>query len=248
MSGDVRVTGLTHRYGEQCVLDSVDLMIPKAALLAVVGPTGCGKSTILRVLAGLLTPSSGSAAVGRRSMIGSQDHAAYMPQGDTLLPWRTALENATLGTQVAGDRTDTANRRARAVFSRFGLQGFEDAWPNQLSGGMRQRVALLRTVLLNRPVMLLDEPFGALDQITRTDLQGWFAELIADGHHTTLLITHDIDEALRLADEIVVLSPRPGRVVDRITVGESRPRHPARLTEPDFAMMKRRVLAALHTR
>lgn len=245
MSDGVRVAGLTHRYGAQCVLDGVDLMIPDAALVAVVGPTGCGKSTILRVLAGLLTPSSGVATLDGHSMIASPGRAAYMPQGDTLLPWRTALQNATLGTRVAGASAAAADGRARALFARFGLHGFEDAWPNQLSGGMRQRVALLRTVLLGRPVLLLDEPFGALDQITRTDLQGWFTELLADGRHTTLLITHDIDEALRLADEIVVLSPRPGRVVDRIAVGESRPRHPLRLTEPGFAMMKRRVLTAL---
>jgi ABC-type nitrate/sulfonate/bicarbonate transport system ATPase subunit len=167
-----------------------------------------------------------------------------MPQGDTLLPWRTALQNATLGARVAGDHA-TVEARARELFTRFGLAGFEEAWPGQLSGGMRQRVALLRTVLLDRPVMLLDEPFGALDQITRADLQDWFTDLLDDGRYTTLLVTHDIDEALRLADEVVVLSPRPGRVVDRISVHAARPRHPMRLTDPDFAMMKRRVLTAL---
>jgi ABC-type nitrate/sulfonate/bicarbonate transport system ATPase subunit len=161
------------------------------------------------------------------------------------LPWRTALKNATLGARVTRGDTAAADERARELFTRFGLAGFEDAWPGELSGGMRQRVALLRTVLLTRPVLLLDEPFGALDQITRTDLQGWFTELLASGRHTTLLVTHDIDEALRLADEVVVLSPRPGRVVDRISVSEPQPRHPTRLTEPDFAMMKRRVLTAL---
>ena len=245
MSHTVQVTGLIHHYGDRHVLDTVDLTVPEAALVAVVGPTGCGKSTILRVLAGLLTPSGGAAAIDGHSTIASTGRVAYMPQGDTLLPWRTAIQNATLGAQVARDARAGADERARALFERFGLHGFEDAWPSQLSGGMRQRVALLRTVLVGRPVLLLDEPFGALDQITRTDLQGWLTELLSDGRHTTLLVTHDIDEALRLADEVVVLSPRPGRVVDRVDVNEPRPRDPSRLTEPDFAMMKRRVLTAL---
>lgn len=244
MSIVVRVAGLTHHYGDRHVLDGVDLTVAAAALVALVGPTGCGKSTILRVLAGLLTPSAGAAGIGRHSTIAVPGHAAYMPQGDTLLPWRTALQNASLGARVAGEPI-TVEARARELFTRFGLAGFEDAWPGQLSGGMRQRVALLRTVLLDRPVMLLDEPFGALDQITRVDLQDWFTDLLAGGRYTTLLVTHDIDEALRLADEVVVLSPRPGRVVDRVHIRVPRPRHSVRLTEPDFAMMKRRVLTAL---
>ena len=245
MSGAVRVAGLTHHYGDRRILNGVDLTVADATLVALVGPTGCGKSTILRILAGLLAPSAGTATIGGHSTITIPGRAAFMPQGDTLLPWRTALRNATLAARIARDDPAAAETRARTLFRRFGLAGFEDAWPSQLSGGMRQRVALLRTVLLDRPVLLLDEPFGALDQITRGDLQGWFTQLLAAGRHTTLLVTHDIDEALRLADEVVILSPRPGRVVDRINVDEPRPRHPARLTEPDFAMMKRRVLTAL---
>jgi ABC-type nitrate/sulfonate/bicarbonate transport system ATPase subunit len=244
MNGAVRVAGLTHRYGERRVLDGVDLTVVEGALVALIGPTGCGKSTILRILAGLLTPSAGAAGIGGHTTIATPGHAAYMPQGDTLLPWRTALQNATLGARVAGEHI-TVEARARELFARFGLAGFEEAWPRQLSGGMRQRVALLRTVLLDRPVMLLDEPFGALDQITRTDLQDWFTDLLDGGRYTTLLVTHDIDEALRLADEVVVLSPRPGRVADRIAVRAPRPRHPMRLTDPDFVIMTRRVLTAL---
>jgi ABC-type nitrate/sulfonate/bicarbonate transport system ATPase subunit len=227
------------------VLDAVDLTAADGQLVALVGPTGCGKSTILRVLAGLVTPSSGNAHVGGRSAIATPGLTAYMPQGDTLLPWRTSLQNAVLGARVARADAGATMVRARELFARFGLAGFEDAWPRELSGGMRQRVALLRTVLVNRPVVLLDEPLGALDQLTRSDLQAWLADVLADEPRTTLLVTHDVDEALRLADTIVVLSPRPGRVVGVIAVDDPRPRQPARLTEPDFAMLKRRVLAAL---
>jgi ABC-type nitrate/sulfonate/bicarbonate transport system ATPase subunit len=245
MTGGVRVSGLTHRYGTRPVLDAVDLTALDGELLAVVGPTGCGKSTLLRILAGLATPSSGTATIDGRSTVGAPGLAAYMPQGDTLLPWRTALQNAVLGARIARDDTTASAARARELFARFGLLGFEEAWPRELSGGMRQRVALLRTVLVDRPVVLLDEPFGALDQLTRVDLQGWLTDLLADTPRTTLLVTHDVDEALRLADAVAVLSPRPGRVVDLVRIDDPRPRHPVRLTEPDFAMLKRRVLAAL---
>jgi ABC-type nitrate/sulfonate/bicarbonate transport system ATPase subunit len=245
MTGGVRVSGLTHRYGTRLALDAVDLTVLEGELVAIVGPTGCGKSTLLRVLAGLNTPSSGTATIDGRSVIGTPGLAAYMPQGDTLLPWRTALQNAVLGARIGRGETAETGARARDLFARFGLLGFEEAWPRELSGGMRQRVALLRTVLVDRPVVLLDEPFGALDQLTRIDLQGWLADLLADAPRTTLLVTHDVDEALRLADTVAVLSPRPGRVVDLIRLEDPRPRQPLRLTDPDFAILKRRVLAAL---
>ena len=245
MTGGVRVSGLTHRYGTRPVLDAVELTALDGELVAVVGPTGCGKSTLLRILAGLAVPSSGTATINGRSTIATPGLASYMPQGDTLLPWRTALQNAVLGARIARDAAAATTARARELFARFGLLGFEDAWPRELSGGMRQRVALLRTVLVDRSVVLLDEPFGALDQLTRVDLQGWLTDLLAETPRTTLLVTHDVDEALRLADAVAVLSPRPGRVVDLIRIDDPRPRHPVRLTEPDFATLKRRVLAAL---
>ena len=185
MTRGVRLSGLTHRYGTRPVLDAVDLTALDGELVAVVGPTGCGKSTLLRVLAGLAIPSSGTATIDGDSTVATPGLAAYMPQGDTLLPWRTALQNAVLGARVARDDTTATAARARELFARFGLLGFEDAWPRELSGGMRQRVALLRTVLVDRSVVLLDEPFGALDQLTRVDLQGWLTDLLADDapHH-----------------------------------------------------------------
>jgi ABC-type nitrate/sulfonate/bicarbonate transport system ATPase subunit len=196
-------------------------------------------------LAGLVVPEAGSAHVDGDSTLGRPGLCAYMPQGDTLLAWRRARDNATLGAQIAGHDMTAARERVTTLFARFGLSGFEESWPRQLSGGMRQRVALLRTVMTDQPVLLLDEPFAALDAITRTDLQGWLTQLLQSERRTTLLVTHDVDEALRLADQIIVLSARPGRVVDRITLPTARPRTLLQTTAEDFAIVKRQVLTAL---
>lgn len=245
MTGRIGVVGLSHAYGPRSVLDGVSFGVLPGGLTALIGPTGCGKSTILRVLAGLIVPDSGSANVDGRSTLGQPGLCAYMPQGDTLLPWRRARDNAMLGADIAGHDRATSHARATALFTRFGLADFEESWPRELSGGMRQRVGLLRTVLTDHPVLLLDEPFAALDAITRSDLQGWLSHLLQSEQRTTLLVTHDVDEALRLANQILVLSPRPGHVVDQITLEAPRPRDLLQITTDDFTIVKRRVLEAL---
>ncbi len=245
MTAEVSVTGLTHRFGDLPVLEHLDLQVGPREAVAVVGPSGCGKSTLLRVLAGLVTPTSGHVAIDGTDVAGRPGHAAYMPQSDALLPWRRALDNATLGAEIAGDDRRDARRRAEELFSRFGLSGFERAWPAELSGGMRQRVAFLRTILTGHGVLLLDEPFGALDAITRADLHTWFGDLLSEEPRTLLLVTHDIDDALRLADRILVLSHRPGRAVATVGVPGGRPRGALRLLDADVAAVKRRVLTAL---
>lgn len=236
---------ISHGYGPVGALEDVSFAVAAGQRAAFLGPTGCGKSTLLRILAGLIAPAHGRVSFDHR--VDSAPPIAYMPQGETLLPWRTALRNATLGAEIAGVDRQEAALQARSLFRRFGLDGFEDSWPDALSGGMRQRVALLRTVLLGQPVLLLDEPFSGLDAITRSDLQGWFLDLLDVAAHTVVLVTHDVDEALRLADDIYVLSPRPGRIVDHIRVSDSTevPRPADITTRQDFAMMKRRVLESL---
>ena len=169
------VEGLTKAYGDLPVLDGVSFTVGRGEFVAVIGPSGCGKSTLFDVVAGLEPPDGGRVLVDGTDVTGRTDAFAYMPQQDLLFPWRTVLDNTTLGLEVAGVRRRAARERARPLFAEFGLDGFEGARPGELSGGMRQRAALLRTVVQERPVLLLDEPFGALDALTRADMQVWLS-------------------------------------------------------------------------
>jgi NitT/TauT family transport system ATP-binding protein len=203
----IRAHGLRHGYAGLPVLDGIDLTLEPGGRLAVVGPSGCGKSTLLSLLAGLEEPDAGEISGA------GIERCALMPQRDLLLPWRSALDNAGLALEVAGAGRAEARTQALPLFERFGLEGFAGTPPRKLSGGMRQRVAFLRTLLAGKPVLLLDEPFGALDAITREELQGWLAAALDAEPRTVVLVTHDIDEALRLCQRLLVLSPRPARVV-----------------------------------
>jgi ABC-type nitrate/sulfonate/bicarbonate transport system ATPase subunit len=237
------VAAVTRRYRTVTALERIDLGVRRDEVLAVVGPSGCGKSTLLELMAGLQEPDEGTVSVaGATEAAARRAACAYMPQRDLLLPWRDALANAALALECQGVRRAEARRRAEPLFERFGLAEFEEAPPRELSGGMRQRVAFLRTLLPGRPVLLLDEPFGALDSITRVSMQRWLAGALAEEPRTVVLVTHDVDEALFLADRVAVLSPRPGRVVAEIPVGLPRPRE---VTSPEFTALKARALEAL---
>jgi ABC-type nitrate/sulfonate/bicarbonate transport system ATPase subunit len=196
-------------------LAGVSLRARRGELLAVVGPSGCGKSTLLELLCGLQSPDGGSIVCAP---------AVLMPQRDLLLPWLSALDNAALALRVAGVPRARAREHAARLFGELGLGGFEKARPHELSGGMRQRVAFLRTLLAGKPVLCLDEPFGALDAITRSEMQEWLAGTLAREPRTVVLVTHDVEEAVLLADRVVVLSPRPGRVIAELEVEIERPR------------------------
>jgi putative hydroxymethylpyrimidine transport system ATP-binding protein len=246
----VEVREVSHRFARARghpgvdVLDSVSLQVPPGGFVSIVGPSGSGKSTLLRMLAGLLVPDRGSVLIGGVPVTGPGG-VAFQPQRDLLLPWRRVLANATLGAEVAGVAPEQARAQAHALLTRFGLAGFERSWPAQLSGGMRQRVALLRTYLAPRDVVLLDEPLGALDAITRRDLHGWLQDLHAEGERTTVLVTHDVEEALVLGDTVLVLSARPGRVVGEVACDWPRPRPPDIVVEPAFVAAKATLLDAL---
>jgi ABC-type nitrate/sulfonate/bicarbonate transport system ATPase subunit len=250
----IALRGVERRFGtsrgDVLALTGLDLDAAHGEVLAVVGPSGCGKSTLLELLAGLADPDAGTVAVGgERSRQARLVACAYMPQRDLLLPWRSGLDNAALALEAEGVRRGEARRRARPLFERFGLAGFAHARPAELSGGMRQRVAFLRTLLAGRPILLLDEPFGALDSITRAAMQEWLAEAMRTEPRTVVLVTHDVREALYLGDRVAVLSPRPGRVVASLRVPFARPR-PRRetVTDPSFAALEERALAALEER
>jgi ABC-type nitrate/sulfonate/bicarbonate transport system ATPase subunit len=228
-------------------LSGLDLEVRSAEVVAVVGPSGCGKSTLLELVAGLGQPDAGAVtAVGRADASGRRAVCAYMPQRDLLLPWRDALANAALALECQGVARAEARRRAEPLFERFGLAQFERSYPAALSGGMRQRVAFLRTLLAGRPLLLLDEPFGALDSITRASMQQWLADALAAEPRTVLLVTHDVREAIFLADRVAVMSPRPGRVLAELEVGLPRPRTRREVVaEPEFVRLEVRAQEVL---
>ncbi len=228
-------------------LAGVDLHVGANEVLGVVGPSGCGKSTLLELVAGLQEPDGGSVEVaGRSTAKARRELCAFMPQRDLLLPWRDALGNAALALECQGVPREEARSRAAPLLERFGLRGFEGARPAQLSGGMRQRVAFMRTLLPGRPVLLLDEPFASLDSITRASMQAWLADALAGEPRTVLLVTHDVEEALFLSDRVAVLSARPGRVMQELEVPLPRPRdRRAAVTDPELARLRERALEVL---
>lgn len=227
------------------VLDTICLTVQAGEFVSLIGPSGSGKSTLFNIIAGLEPPDSGDVTIWGQSAVGRRGLVAYMPQRDALLPWRSVLDNAVLAALVQRRDVAAARQEARALLEPFGLQGFGDALPAALSGGMRQRAALLRTVLWKRRVMLLDEPFGALDALTRARLHQWLLNLWNDLDRTVLLVTHDIDEALLLSDRVYVLSERPARVTLNLTVDLPRPRTYDVITGETFQRQKTRLLAAL---
>jgi ABC-type nitrate/sulfonate/bicarbonate transport system ATPase subunit len=238
------------RFGEGArqtiAVRNVDLAIQPGEFVTLIGPSGCGKSTLFNMIAGLLPPDPDGSVVFKGSP--QQDGAllgkiAFMPQRDLLFPWRTVLDNATLALEVEGLSKKVARQKAEALFPEFGLKGFEQHYPHQLSGGMRQRVALMRTFLFERDLILLDEPFGALDALTRSMMQRWLLDIWARHRRTVLFITHDIDEAIFLGDKVVVMTARPGTIKCQETVALPRPRDASVVTTPEFMEIKRKLLA-----
>jgi ABC-type nitrate/sulfonate/bicarbonate transport system ATPase subunit len=231
------------------VLAGLDLEVAAGETVALVGPSGCGKSTILELIGGLLPLGTGSITVGGESSGDERIRSCgWMPQSDLLLPWKRAADNAAVALRLAGRDQVTARREARGMLERLGLANFADAYPSELSGGMRQRVAFARTLLAGTPVLLLDEPLAALDAITRADLQSWLVETLRAERRTTLLVTHDVEEALYVADRVVLLSPRPGRTVwtiDSPSAGRRRLPRPSVISEPDFVAARERALELL---
>jgi ABC-type nitrate/sulfonate/bicarbonate transport system ATPase subunit len=203
------------RRGTVTALAEMSLRARAGEIVAVVGPSGCGKSTLLELICGLQPVDAGTVSCAP---------AALMPQRDLLLPWAGALDNAGLALRARGLGRDAARAQAAPWFERFGLAGFEQTRPAELSGGMRQRVSFLRSLLAGKPVLALDEPFASLDAITRAEMQGWLAQVLATEERTVVLVTHDVEEALLLADRVVVMSARPGRAIAELTVALPRPR------------------------
>jgi len=243
----IHLKSISKRFGELVVLHGIDFDIPRHSRVGIVGPSGGGKSTLLHIVAGLMEPDAGQVNVeGATGAKGRLARCALMPQRDLLLPWRTALDNATIALENRGVSRSEARNRTRPLFTRFGLAMFEEVRPAQLSGGMRQRVSFLRTLVADKDVLLLDEPFGALDSITRAQMQEWLLRALGDVPRTVLLVTHDVEEALLLSKVVVVLSARPGRVVRVLTAGfpTESPRREI-VTSPEFVALKEQALEAI---
>jgi ABC-type nitrate/sulfonate/bicarbonate transport system ATPase subunit len=227
-------------------LDHVSLAVPHGAFVSLIGPSGCGKSTIFNIVAGLQEPSAGRVLIDGVDATGTIGQVGYILQKDLLLPWRTLTDNVILGMEIRGTKRVEARARALPLLRRYGLSGFEDAYPNALSGGMRQRAALLRTLLFDTDVILLDEPFGALDAQTKLAMQEWLLQLWGDFAKTVVFVTHDVEEAIFLSDVVHVMGTRPGRIIETMSVALSRPRLRASTTSPEFMALKERCLDLLH--
>ncbi|TML85096.1 MAG: ABC transporter ATP-binding protein [Actinobacteria bacterium] len=243
----LQVENVRHAFGSTPALASTSLEVREGEFVSLVGPSGCGKSTLFNVISGLIRPTEGRILLDGRDVTGSTGHVGYMLQKDLLLPWRTVTGNIVLGASLTGRATKRDRAEAVALAERYGLGEFVDHYPHALSGGMRQRVALMRTLAVHKDVMLLDEPFGALDSQTRLRMQQWLLDVWEQEGRTVVFITHDVDEAIFLSDRVLVMSARPGHIRAEFDVPLARPRGFELLTSEGFTELKRRILELLYS-
>lgn len=239
------VKNISVAFEGRAVLEDVSIHLHQGELVSLLGVSGGGKTTLFNVIAGLLRPDAGEVWLDGENITGCPGRISYMLQKDLLLPYRTVEDNVALPLMLRGEKKEAARQQARALFGEFGLGGTEKLWPHQLSGGMRQRAALLRTYLFSQNVALLDEPFSALDTLTKGAVHEWYLEVMERIRLSTLFITHDIDEAILLSDRIYLLTGTPGRVTEEIVIDAPRPRSRDFTLTEEFLTYKRRILAAL---
>jgi ABC-type nitrate/sulfonate/bicarbonate transport system ATPase subunit len=236
---------ITKCYEGVPTVKDVSLSLPEGGLISLLGASGVGKTTLFNVLAGVDTPEAGRVLLSGEDITGCAGRVSYMLQKDLLFPYRTVLDNVILPLILRGQPKREARDYARGFFARFGLSGYEDKYPRQISGGMRQRAALLRTTMTGNRVILLDEPFSALDAITKLSMHEWYLGIAEEMKLSTIFITHDIDEAVTLSDDVFILHGKPGRIVAQIGIAPERPRSRAFQTSPAFAEYKRKILDAI---
>jgi len=236
------IENVTKHFNGLAVVSDVNLTVPENGFTVLIGPSGCGKSTLFDLLMGVVPMETGRIRWNRKTVPDLNRLAAYMQQSDLLLPWLGLADNARLPADIAGEPLKASGRRVQKLFDRLGLAGFENHLPSMVSGGMRQRCALARTLMFGRDIVLLDEPLSALDAITRRSLQEMLGLLQTDFNKTILMVTHDIEEALLLADELIVLTPLPMQIAARVGLEHPKPR---RMEDPDLLAIKNRVLAML---
>jgi ABC-type nitrate/sulfonate/bicarbonate transport system ATPase subunit len=229
------------------VLNDVSLDVAEGEFVCILGASGCGKSTLFNAVSGLLKVDAGSIRLDGEDIMGRPGGVGYMLQKDLLLPWRTALDNIVLGASLTRGATKADKDKAAALATHYGLGSYLNHYPSALSGGMRQRVALMRTIAAGRDLMLLDEPFGALDSQTRIGMQQWLLQIWKELSRTVMFVTHDVDEAIFLADRVVVMLPRPGRIGWILDIEIPRPRAMDCLTSPAFVETKRQIMDMLYS-
>ncbi|QRM33150.1 ABC transporter ATP-binding protein [Microvirga sp. VF16] len=245
MSSLIEVNAVAKTFSSQngsvLALDTVSLDVAEGEFVVFLGPSGCGKSTLLRIIGGLTSSSSGYVRIGGRNIAGPDPAVGMVFQSYTSFPWLTVEDNVAFGLELSGSSKAGRQRRATEILGRVGLTKFARVYPSQLSGGMQQRVAIARTLALNPKVLLMDEPFGALDALTRVEMQSFLVDLWMQERKTVVFVTHDIDEAILLGDRIVVLSPHPGRISEIVDVPIPRPRTIEMTEEPEFVRMRHRL-------
>ena len=241
----VEINNVTKSFGQLHTLDNISLTLEENQFVTILGPSGSGKSTLFNIIAGLLMPDSGNVLIDGKDYRGKTGRVSYMHQKDLLLPWKSILENVCVPLILKGNSRKDSEEKALKYFHLFGLDGFEKSYPNQLSGGMRQRTSLLRTYLFSNDIMLLDEPFGGLDAITKRKMQHWILEVFKNLNASILFITHDIDEAIFLSDKIYVFTERPASIKAVFEVNIDRPRDDNTFTGAEFNEMKKKILDLL---
>jgi NitT/TauT family transport system ATP-binding protein len=237
----LEIAAVRKTFGTRVAIERAAFAVEGNEFVSIVGPSGCGKSTLLRMVAGLIAPTSGRITVAGNVVSGPIRDVGMVFQSPVLLPWRSTLSNILFVADVAGKTSAAHRERARQLIALAGLSGFEDAYPHQLSGGMQQRAAICRALLLNPPLILMDEPFGALDVMTRERMAFELQKIWAANRNTVLFVTHSITEAVLLSDTIVVMTPRPGRIQDIVKVDLPRPRDVSVLEHPRFIELSTRV-------
>ncbi|MCL7749492.1 ABC transporter ATP-binding protein [Halalkalibacter alkaliphilus] len=243
---EINICNLHHSFDGEPVIKGVNLSLQKGEFVSLIGPSGCGKSTLFNLITGLEIPEEGEISFNGVNVIGKRGHSSYMMQKDLLFPWKTVLENVLLGPKITRHQTEQAKEEALSLFPLFGLEEYEHHYPGVLSGGMKQRAALLRTFLHKKELMLLDEPFGALDALTREKMHSWLLQIWSQMQRTVLFITHSIDEAIFLSDRIYVLGPRPTEVILEVKVPLPRPRKKEMTVTHEYVELKRQLMNALY--
>lgn len=238
----LEVKGVSKSFENEEILQNISLTLNEGEIVSLLGVSGGGKTTLFNIIAGLNPPDAGEVYLEGENITGKPGNISYMLQKDLLLPYQTIVDNVALPLRIRGEKKEEARKKAAVFFDEFGLEGTENKYPSQLSGGMRQRAALLRTYLFSEKVALLDEPFSALDMLTKRSVHEWYLDVMEKIHLSTLFITHDIDEAILLSDRIYLLTGKPGRITKEIMIKEEKPRSKVFNVSPSFLNYKREIL------